>query len=144
MTDASTPASRRRRNTVLAALELFRTLELPRGFNAMLLFLYVCENEGANVSEIAQVANMDVPGAARLIKVMSGLVPEEPVAPDQVVFELRASTRDRRVRFVHLSPHGRKIRDTVEALIAESNPIRQSEAEGKPRSAEAPLGRRMG
>lgn len=123
MTEDAERASRRRRNSVLAALELFRTLELPRGFNAMLLFLYVCENEGANVSEIAQVAHMDVPGAARLIKVMAGLVPEEPIAPDKVVFELRASPRDKRVRFVHLTDHGMRVRDTVEAMIADAVPI---------------------
>jgi DNA-binding MarR family transcriptional regulator len=90
----------------------------------MLLFLYVCENEGANVSEIGQVAHMDVPGVARLIKVMAGLVPEEPIAPDKVMFELRASSRDRRVRFVHLTRQGREVRDAIEALIADAAPIR--------------------
>jgi DNA-binding MarR family transcriptional regulator len=123
MTDEVGRPTRRRRNSVLAALELFRTLDLPRGFNAMILFLYTCENEGANVSEIAQVANMDVPGAARLIKVMAGLVPDEPVAPDKVVFELRSSTQDRRVRFVHLTDQGRRVRDAVESLISEAAPI---------------------
>ncbi len=133
MTETSAPL-RRRRSCVLSALELFRTLELPRGFNAMLLFLYVCENEGANVSEIAHVANMDVPGAARLIKVMAGLVPEEPIQPDKVIFELRSSDRDRRVRFVHLTAHGRKVRDAIEALIEEGTPIVSKDALAKARA----------
>src|SRR3569623_3502701 len=71
MTEAR-PAARRERNTILAALELLRATGAPRVFHTLLLFLYVCENEGLTVSELAFVAGMHVTTTARLVKALAG------------------------------------------------------------------------
>ncbi len=122
MTRAENTPSRRR-NTLLAALERLRQLDLPRGFHAIILFLYVCENEGVNISELAFIARMRIATVARIVKVLAGLVPEEPVPVTSILFECRECTEDRRVRFVHLSARGQVLRDELETLIAEANPI---------------------
>ena len=121
MTEA--PAARRERDTLLAALELFRGVEVPRSLTTLILFLYVCENEGLNVSELALAGGIQVAGAARLVKTLAGLVPEEPMPADAVLFELKSTPADKRLRFVHLSPRGRALRDQLDGLIARAVPI---------------------
>ncbi|HEY3811640.1 MAG TPA: hypothetical protein VGL66_00315 [Caulobacteraceae bacterium] len=116
-------APRRERDSLLAALELFRGVEVPRSLTTLILFLYVCENEGLNVSELALAGGVQVAGAARLVKTLAGLVPEEPVPSEAVLFELKSTTADKRLRFVHLSPRGRALRDELERLIARAVPI---------------------
>jgi DNA-binding MarR family transcriptional regulator len=118
----------RERNTVLAALELFRSLDLPRTQTSMLLFLYVCENEGLNVTELAEVSRMQVAGAARVTRALAGGLEDEPAPPQSVLFELRTDSKDRRLRFVHLSDRGREVRDQLEALIERGAPIVASPA----------------
>ena len=126
MTDDDAP--RRERDSLLAALELFRGVEVPRSLTTLILFLYVCENEGLNVSELALAGGVQVAGAARLVKTLAGLVPEEPVPPDAVLFELKSTSADKRLRFVHLSPRGRALRDQLEGLIARAVPINSTDA----------------
>ncbi len=124
MADGFAPLSPpRERNTILSALELFRTLDVPRTQTAMILFLYVCENEGLNVSELAEIARVQIAGAARLTKMLAGGLVEEPLPPEAVLFELRTDERDKRLRFVHLSARGREVRDELEAMIARAAPI---------------------
>jgi DNA-binding MarR family transcriptional regulator len=114
----------RRRNTILAALELFRAEDLPRSMSSCLLFLYVCENEGLTVSELAQVTHTSVAMTARVVKMLAGEAPETPVAPDRCIFELKDSPFDRRLKLVHLSARGRLLCDRLETLIAQATPIR--------------------
>lgn len=114
---------RRRRNTILAALELFRGLGIPRGFNAMLTFLYVCENEGLTVTELAQVTRMSVASAARLTRIVAGSDPLEPAPAEAVLLELRPSTKDKRVSNVHLTERGREVRNQLERIIRDAAPI---------------------
>jgi DNA-binding MarR family transcriptional regulator len=129
MTELASPA-RRERNTVLAALELFRATGASRVFYTMLLFLYVCENEGLTVSELAYVARMHVTTTARLVKAMAG----EPGADasdsdgegeglEAPLLEVRSSSEDHRLKFIHLSAAGRALRSRVGALIKSAAPI---------------------
>ncbi len=122
MSDAQL-ARKRERNAILSALEIFRTIDVPRNFYSMVVFLYVCENEGLNVSELAFVTRMRVATVARIVKVLAGDVAEEQVEPQNVLFEFRASDQDRRLKFVYLTERGRRLRDDLEGLIASANPI---------------------
>ncbi len=122
MSDAQL-ARKRERNAILSALEIFRTIDVPRNFYSMIVFLYVCENEGLNVSELAFVTRMRVATVARIVKVLAGDVAEEQVEPQNVLFEFRASDQDRRLKFVYLTERGRRLRDDLEGLIASANPI---------------------
>jgi DNA-binding MarR family transcriptional regulator len=114
----------RRRNTILAALELFRSEDLPRSLSSFLLFLYVCENEGLTVSELAHVTHTSVAMTARVVKMLAGDTTETPLAPERSIFVLKDSPLDKRLKLVHLSAHGRILRNRFESLIAEASPIR--------------------
>ena len=113
----------RRRNTILAALEVFRGEDLPRSLSSFLLFLYVCENEGLTVSELAHVTRTSVAMTARIVKMLAGDTTETPLAPERSIFMLRDSPLDRRLKLVHLSSRGRLLRNRFEALIEEASPI---------------------
>jgi DNA-binding MarR family transcriptional regulator len=113
----------RERDSLLAALELFRDLPIPRNLTSLILFLYVCENEGLNVSELAQVGGVDVTGAARIAKTLAGQSHEAPLPPEAVLFELHPSEEDRRVKIIRLSARGRAMRDQLERMIRRAVPI---------------------
>ncbi len=114
----------RERDSLLAALEAFRRLHVHRSVTTVILFLYVCENEGLNVSELAQITGIQVAGAARLVKMLAGEIPEEHVPDEAILFSLKTSSRDKRLRFVYLSRQGQALRDELDRLIARAVPIR--------------------
>ena len=116
-------AGKRERDSLLAALELFRELDTPQSTNALALFLYVCENEGVNMSELAYVSRLHVATAARLARALAGEDEAAPVA--DALLEFRATDEDKRLKFVHLSPRGRELRDQFDAIIARATPIRR-------------------
>ena len=113
----------RRRDTILAAIEAFREESLPRSLTGLTLFLYICENEGLTVSELAHVARVHVAMAARIVKTMAGEAHETPLAPERVIFELRSSPEDKRLKLIYLTGRGRQIRVRLEQLIRDAVPI---------------------
>ena len=132
---AAPPA--RRRDTILAALEAFREENLPRSLTGLLLFLYICENEGLTVSELAHVARVHVAMAARIVKTMAGEAHETPLQPDRVIFELRNSPEDKRLKLIYLTERGLMIRARLEQLIADAAPIDPNGAKREGRAARA-------
>ena len=57
---ASAPSAQkqRRRDTVLAGLEEFRRIDPGITVTGIVTFLYVCENEGISMTELASVAGL--------------------------------------------------------------------------------------
>jgi hypothetical protein len=78
---------RRERDCLLAALELFRGIDIPSSLTTLILFLYVCENEGLNVTELALAGRMGVASTARLVKTLAGEASSAPLPPEHVLFE---------------------------------------------------------
>ena len=107
----------RRRNSALAVLELFRGMTTDLWINNVLTFLYVCENEGASVSEIAQVARLLEATASRSIR--SFAEPDAPGAmkPALGLVELREDPDDGRGRLVYLTPKGRAVAERIDGLL---------------------------
>ena len=110
----------RRRNTVLAAFELFRKLTPDLWVNNILTFLYVCENEGASVTEIAQVSRLLEATASRCIR--SFAAPDAPGAlkPALGLLELVEDPSDGRGRLVYLTAKGRALAEQIDGLILDS------------------------
>jgi DNA-binding MarR family transcriptional regulator len=69
------------------------------------------------------VADMQVATTARVVNILSGEGDESALAPEEALFEFRTSSEDRRLKFVHLSERGRRLRDRVEDIIAQANPV---------------------
>jgi DNA-binding MarR family transcriptional regulator len=116
---------KRRKNTVLATVELLNEAGLKRS-SWIRCFLYVCENEGLNVTELALLTDQNVASAARTARMMLGADAPEGQAPFLGLVRLEASQTDNRVRHLYLTEAGRELRDRCDALIGEARPIRQA------------------
>lgn len=86
----------------------------------MIALLYVFENEGLTLLDLAEVCGFYLATASRGIRAFAG--PDEPGAkpPALGLVELRASPRG---KTVHLTPAGRAFRAELQAIIAEASPI---------------------
>ena len=109
---------------MLAAVEYFRELHIPRSLTAIVVFLYVCENEGLIVTELATATGLSVSIAARTAKILSGDYAEFPVRPHERLLELSSSQGDARLRHIYLTDAGRRVRDRLDEYIARAVPIR--------------------
>ncbi len=113
----------RRRDSLLACLELFRRNTPDLWVNNILTFLYVCENEGLNIKELAQLARLSEPTASRSIR--SFATPSTPgvLKPALGLVELSENPDDGRGRLIHLTDKGRELAHELDRLIAQARPI---------------------
>ena len=126
---------RRRRNTILAALELFReTVKHEAPLRSMTLFLYVCENEGLCVTELAHVARMNIATTARMVRILAGEA--KATAPGMVLFDCRPTPGHGRLKTIWLSAAGLPLRDQCELLIDAAAPIARPPRPGPAADAE--------
>lgn len=114
---------KRRQNSVLAALEQMRRHCPAATLGDAVVFLYVCENEGVNVREMAQLAGMTHSTASRTARRLASRDSRYALRPYMALVELRASPHDGRSRTLHLTPLGAELREAFEKLIANALPI---------------------
>jgi len=112
----------RRRNSLLQALEQFRTLDPGLVITDLVVFLYICENEGLNVKELAAVARLTEATASRRARALGE--PDAPgaMAPSVGLVEAYQGD-DGRARLIFLTDKGRKMRDQLQRIIAAADPI---------------------
>lgn len=113
----------RRRNTILAGLELFRSRTPDLWVNNILTFLYVCENEGLNIKELAQISRLSEATASRSIR--SFAAPDSPSAlkPALGLVELVENPEDGRGRLIFLTEAGRQLARELDVLIRQVRTI---------------------
>lgn len=114
----------RRRNSCLQALEEVRALSPAATLKDVVAFLYVCENEGINLRELAQVCGFTDSTASRTARSLAPRGAPGALPPALGLIELRTDTRDDRSRTLHLTEPGRRLRDRIDGLIAEARPVR--------------------
>ncbi|MFM2041970.1 MAG: hypothetical protein RLY86_546 [Pseudomonadota bacterium] len=112
MTAATT---KRRKNTPLEVIELFRDWYPDASLKSACAFLYVAENEGISMSELAFLLKTSLSTATRIAAALSG--------GRNGLLEVRPWPGDGRVRTVHLSPRGRTLMDLVNAEVVDARPI---------------------
>ena len=118
---------RRRRNALLQALEHFRALDPSLVITDLLVFLYVCENEGLNVKELAQVSRLTEATASRRARALGEPGAQGAMAPAVGLLEAFQG-EDGRARLIYLTDKGRRMRDQLEQVIATADPIVQRPA----------------
>lgn len=114
---------RRRRNSVLEALEAARRLAPEVSLNDLLVFLYVCENEGLNMRELGHLTAMSDPLVSRTARGLAAREAVGSLAPALGWLEVRVNPRDRRGRTLHLTELGIELRGKLEACILDAQPI---------------------
>lgn len=113
-------AGTRRRNAVLEALELFRSEEAGTRLSTVIAFLYVCENEGFCISELAAASGMTLATASRAARSLTAADAPGALAPALGLAELR---REGKVHALHLTPAGQALRARLNATIIRATTI---------------------
>ncbi len=113
----------RRRDAVLAALESFRKICPTISLTSVRAFLYVAENPGINVSELALACGLTDAGASRVARALAGRGIERPLPPSLDLLDCVTSAVDPRERLLWLSPRGQALAARIEHLIAAQTPI---------------------
>src|SRR3569623_1965426 len=104
--EARPAGRRRRRNTVLEAMERFRRL-----------------NEGLNMRELAQVCRIAEATASRVARRLASPTTPGVLPPGAGLVELRTNPFDQRGKLLFLPPAGLALRASLDDLIQEAVPI---------------------
>jgi DNA-binding MarR family transcriptional regulator len=119
-TSDSPAATMRRRNAGLDIMERMRAQGEGMTFNAMLVWMYVAENEGINVSDLARVCRVTEATASRSARSLAAPGTQGALPPSLGLLELRQDPYDGRGRLLYLTATGRKLRDVIDATIKDA------------------------
>jgi DNA-binding MarR family transcriptional regulator len=110
----------RRRSALVEALELFRDIHPNITMGQMLSFLYICENEGLTILDLAEVSCLYLATASRCARALAE--PGSPGALDPALglVELSVGAAGKVLR---LTEQGRRVRQAFDAIIAEASPL---------------------
>jgi DNA-binding MarR family transcriptional regulator len=118
----------RRRDSLLEALLVFRTVHPRITSNEMVAFLYTCENEGLSVQELAFITGMSQSAASRNLRALGPAGSAWALPPGLGLIEPFLSTTDGRSHVLMLSEAGRELRDRLDEIIGEAAPITLAKA----------------
>jgi DNA-binding MarR family transcriptional regulator len=113
----------RTRNAVLQALVLFKALHPRVSVNEAIAFLYVAENEGLTVQELAELAGFTQSTASRSLRALGPPGSPWSQSPALGLAEAFINPHDGRSHVIHLSERGRALRQELEEIIARGAPI---------------------
>jgi DNA-binding MarR family transcriptional regulator len=115
--------ARRCRNSALEVIERMRRCEPALNLTHILTFLYVCENEGLNVAELALICQTTRATASRAARALTAQGDSRSLAPYAGLIEQRHNPNYAHGRLLFLSEQGRRLRNELDAVIAERRPI---------------------
>lgn len=113
----------RRRNAVLEALERFRRLEPTVSLTHIVAFLYICENEGLNVAELAQVFGTTRATASRTARALGEAGDPDSLPPRLGLVAGGGDPHDQRGKLLRLTDSGHRMRDELDAVIRQAREI---------------------
>lgn len=107
----------RSRDSLLEAILIFKALDQRISVNEIAAFLYVCENEGLSVQQLAFVAKLSQSTASRSLRALGppGSAWSQPPALGLV--EAFLNPGDARSHVVHLTAQGRELRERLDQII---------------------------
>jgi DNA-binding MarR family transcriptional regulator len=113
----------RPRDSLLEAILALKALDARISVNEIIAFLYVCENEGLSVQELAFVGGLTQSTASRSLRSLGR--PDSPwsQAPALGLVEAFLNPHDGRSHVVHLTEEGRDLRERLDELIRQASPI---------------------
>jgi DNA-binding MarR family transcriptional regulator len=118
----------RPRNTLLASLHLFKTLDPRVSVNEIMAFLHVCENEGLTVQELADAGRLTQSTASRSLRALGPADSEWSLQPALGLVRAYLHPNDGRSHVVQLTERGLDLRERLDGLIRGAEPIVQERA----------------
>jgi DNA-binding MarR family transcriptional regulator len=114
---------RRRRSACLAVLEHLRATCSQISLTDAVTFLYVCENEGINIRELAHLASLSPSTASRSCRRLADQRDRYAIAPALGLLRLQPQERDGRGRILRLTERGLVLRERLNGLVVAATPI---------------------
>ncbi len=108
-------------NSLSAAILLLHGAQRGMTARRALAFLYVCENEGLSLHELAMVSRLSDQTASRAVTAMAPQL----IAP-------RPAPGDRRLVVLHLTDEACRLRDAIDAELKAARPIADAPAHVRP------------
>ncbi len=128
----------RQRNSLLQLLEHFRAMHPGLVVADLIAFLYICENEGLNITELAQLGRFTGATASRRARALAGPDAPSPRPPSLDLVEIYEGGEDARARQIFLTAKGRAARDAVAEMIARAIPLAEPAWRGERPGAPQP------
>jgi DNA-binding MarR family transcriptional regulator len=119
---------KRRRDTILQALEIFRARNQGLTLTHLVVLLYVAENEGVTLSELAGVVGLSLATTSRAARALTSAEETDSLAPYAGLLHVRPNPANSNGRVVRLSIHGQALIAKFDALIGAPVPIRAQAA----------------
>ena len=113
----------RERDSLLQALLLLKALDPRVNVNEIIAFLYVCENEGLSIQELAFVARLTQSTASRSVRALGPPDSEWALPPATGLLAPYLNPSDGRSHVLHLSDRGRDVRAKLDRIIRKAAPI---------------------
>ena len=113
----------RRRNSLLECLERLRRVLPAANLMQLLAFLYICENEGINLAELAQVCRTTRATASRTARALAIARLRGALAGSVGLIDMHANPNWTYGRILHLSEAGRRLAADLDAIICDACPI---------------------
>ena len=113
----------RPRDSLLEAILALKAQDARISVNEIVAFLYVCENEGLSVQELAFVAGLTQSTASRSLRSLGRQGSDWAHPPAIGLVEAFLNPTDGRSHVVHLTDKGRALRDRLDELIRRAVPI---------------------
>ena len=110
----------RRRDTVLECLERCRRLARPMSLGHLLTFLYIAENEGLNVTELAEVCRTTTATASRTARALMQEGAMDALPPFFGLVEAHANPQDSKGRLLFLTPTGERLKEELDGIIRQA------------------------
>jgi len=120
----TTEAAGRRRNTLLASLVLIRRDAPGITVSEILAFLYVAENPGVRVKELAALMQTTAATASRASRALLGAEDPGVLPPARGWLFMAANSREAVSRHLYLTESGLALSSRLDTLIASARPIR--------------------
>ncbi|HZZ31386.1 MAG TPA: MarR family winged helix-turn-helix transcriptional regulator [Phenylobacterium sp.] len=107
----------RPRDSLLEAILALKALDARISVNEIVTFLYVCENEGLCVQELAHVADLTQSTASRSLRSLGRPESDWAQPPALGLVDAFLNPADSRSHVVHLSERGRAVRHRLDDMI---------------------------
>lgn len=120
---STTEPAGRRRNTLLASLVLFRRLAPDITVSEMLSFLYVAENPGVRVKELAVLMATTGATASRASRALLSAGDAGVLSPGRGWLLMASNGREAISRHLYLTEAGAELADRLDCLIRSARTI---------------------
>jgi DNA-binding MarR family transcriptional regulator len=95
------------------------------GLTGILVMLYVAENPGINIAEVADICGLTDATASRTVRALTSPDSEGALPPSLGLLQIFPNPGDARGRVLFLSAEGKRLCRSLDDAIARASPIEQ-------------------